>query len=274
MGLRGWVKKTKKKAERDLNKAGKAVENTANKVGGAIDDTANKAFHEAERLAHEAERLGMSVIDDIKNLKGQIEHTANKARSDIEAKAKDAQKTIGEAKALAQDVKHELECIPGAVDKAITDQLPTALKGLLDDIASGALKPALKLAAKLAKEMHRGLGKVREKHPDLIAEIDGLGATIPVKLNVEIKLTYSGFYKRAEEISGVLDRYGNEGLKPRRRDIRGFLAATMATSIDFGGGAAITFGIDAGVKVLLNKISSRLFILLVDTILEEMGVPE
>ena len=50
MGFRHWIKKTAKKA-------GKEIEKTAKDAGKGIDDLVNKA-----------EKSGMSVIDDIKNL--------------------------------------------------------------------------------------------------------------------------------------------------------------------------------------------------------------
>ena len=276
-----WFRKTGKKIKHTADKAGSAIEDTAQDAGRGLSDAAKKV----EQLAKEAERLSMSVIDDLKNLGKQIERTANtakdeinKAKGDIERTANTAKREISQevdkAGRFARQAEDFAKDLPGKADELIAEQLPKALEGLMQDIASEAMKPALKAAAKLTREIHTGLRKTREKHPDMMAEIDGLGVTIPVKLNVEIKLSYSEFYTRGEAVAGVLDRYANEGLKPRRRDIRGFLTATMATSIDFGGGAAITFGIDAGVKVMLNKISGRLFVLLVDTILEEMGVPE
>ena len=280
-----WFRKTGKKAKKGIEKTGSDIERTAKKAGREIEGTAKDAGREvenaakkAEQLAKQAEGLSMSVIDDIKNLGKQIERTANKAKDEIEGTANKAKGEISQevdkAGRFARQAEDFAKDLPGKADELIAEQLPKALEGLMQDIASEAMKPALKAAAKLTREIHTGLRKTREKHPDMMAEIDGLGVTIPVKLNVEIKLSYSEFYTRGEAVAGVLDRYANEGLKPRRRDIRGFLTATMATSIDFGGGAAITFGIDAGVKVMLNKISGRLFVLLVDTILEEMGVPE
>ena len=126
MGFRHWIKKTAKKA-------GKEIEKTANQAIDGIDD-----------LVNEAEKSGMSVIDDIKNLankaKKEVEGAANKAKNEVEDVAK---KSIREVEGVANKAKKE---IPDLAEKAVKDIVTKAA----EDSIKKALESALSVVELLS----------------------------------------------------------------------------------------------------------------------------
>ena len=86
-----------------------------------------------------------------------------------------------------------------------------------------------------------------------------LGFEVELKVNVEITLEYANFWTRAREVAGILDRYGNDGIALRRRDILGFITAVGPDTISFGGGASLSFGLDIGGVAKAKSLSLALF---------------
>ena len=96
---------------------------------------------------------------------------------------------------------------------------------------------------------------------------------IELELNVKLKLSYEAFYDRGLEIAEVFDRYANEGIKFRRRDIIAFLRYAGPTTVAYGGGAKWATVITVGANFAIRSVPGELFIHLADKALKRMGVP-
>ena len=268
MGVRGWFKKQKRKAKRDFEKAGKAIEKGGKKAVNAIEDTGKKATRDVDRIANQsideieraAKQVGgaiekeiMSIIDDVKDLankaKREVEGVANNAKRDIENVANDV--TLGIYRA-GDEVKNAFaKELPALAEKAFDEtkdafekELPALLETCISGLVSEAIKPALKAQAKIARDFADGMDSIAERAPELVDEINQVGFDVELKVNVEINLEYANFWTRAREVAGILDRYGNDGIALRRRDILGFITAVGPDSISFGGGASFSLGLD------------------------------
>ena len=296
-----WVKKKAKEAKRKMRDAANAAKRIADKAARETEKLAKEAKQKADRIARDAikeaekiakkaaeelEKASMSIIDDAKKLankakndiegvvnraKNEIEGVANKVKTEVEGVAKQAKTEIEGA---ADVVKKEVESLPGKTEALVTEKLPALMREAMEALAKEAIKPVLKQAAKDARAWHRAMKKLREERPDLVDAIDALGFVVTLKCNVEIELEYANFYTRAEEIAGILDRFGDDGIKPRRRDIIGFMRATGPTAVDLGIGAELSLGVDIGGSAKLSSIPLELFLELADLALEELGVPE
>ena len=157
---------------------------------------------------------------------------------------------------------------------AIEKELPALLEKCLSGLVSEAIKPALKAQAKIARDFADGMDSIAERAPELVDEINQVGFDVELKVNVEINLEYANFWTRAREVAGILDRYGNDGIALRRRDILGFITAVGPDTISFGGGASFSFGLDIGGVAKAKSLSLALFIELADYVMKEAGVPE
>ena len=254
---------------------GKAVENTAKDAGHtakaaghAIEDTAKSAIGDTERLAQEAEKQGMDVGKEIAGV-------VNKANTEITSLKDRALKEIKDAEKKAQgNVVSTGKTVGAGLEKTVTEQLPKLLATALSDIASEAMKPGLKGAAALARNMGDEMDALAKEDPDLVKAINQCGFKIKIKANVELILTYQNFYTRVREMAAILDRAGNEGIALRRRDLIGFVESMGPTTVAFGGGAEISLGFDLGGSASLTAIPLKLFTRLADRGLKELGVPE
>ena len=256
------------KIKHGLDKAGRKIEDTAKEAGDAIEKTANKAVGETEKLAHDAEGETMSIGDDITGLAKkagrEITSLKDQAISDIRAAEQDAQ---GNVIKVGKKVGGELE-------DTVTRQVPIVLAKALSELASEAMKPGLKGAAKLARQMGDEMDSLAKEDPELIKSINQCGFKLKIKANVELILTYQNFYLRVRSMAAILDRAGNEGIAFRRRDLIGFVESMGPTTVAFGGGAEISLGFDLGGSASLTAIPLKLFTRLADRGLKELGVPE
>ena len=298
MGLRSWVKRKARKAKRAADKAVDAVESTGKQAVQAVerdtkqavtdvDRIANQSIDEIERAAkqagHAIEGEIMGVIDDVRNLanraKNDIEGVANKAKNEIEGAATSARQGVYSA---GDEVKDAFaKELPALAEKAFDEtkdafekELPALLEKCLSDLVSEGIKPALKAQAKIARNFADGMDSVAERAPALVDEINQVGFDVELKVNVEINLEYANFWTRAREVAGILDRYGNDGIALRRRDILGFITAMGPDRINLGGGASMSLGLDIGGVAKAKSISLALFVELADFVMQEMGVPE
>ena len=298
MGLRSWVKRKSRKAKRDFEKAGREIDRTGKQAVNAVerdtkqavtdvDRIANQSIDEIERAAkqagHAIEGEIMGVIDDVRNLanraKNEIEGVANKAKNEIEGAATSARRGVYSAgdevkDAFAKELPSLAEKAFDETKDAFEKELPALLEKCLSDLVSEGIKPALKAQAKIARNFADGMDSVAERAPNLVDEINQVGFDVELKVNVEINLEYANFWTRAREVAGILDRYGNDGIALRRRDILGFITAMGPDSINLGGGASMSLGLDIGGVAKAKSISLALFVELADYVMQEMGVPE
>ena len=263
------------KIKHRAEKAGRAIDKTAKDAGKAVAKTAETAVGETKHAAVDARGKVMGVGDDIQGLINRAGKEINGLKDQALHEIRDAQQqaqrgVVDTGKKVSGDLERGVtEQLPGL----ITKELPAALKAMAEGLASEAMKPALKLAALGCRKWHAEMVAIREDEPDLIGYIEKLGFVIDLKVNAGLKLEYSGFYSRAQEVAGILDRYANSGIKPRRRDIIGFVDATGPTTVDLGLSVTVSLGVDAGVKFELPKIPAKLFTKLGDRALKAAGVP-
>ena len=254
--------------EKTAKDAGQAVEKTAKDAGHAIEDTAKTAIGGTERAAREAGKKGMDVGKEIAGI-------VNKAGNEITSLKDNALREIREAEKKAQgDVIATGRKVGSGLENTVTEQLPKLFALALSGIATEAMKPGLKGAAKLARSMGDEMDALAKEDPELVKAINQVGFRLKVKANVELILVYQQFYGRTRELAAILDRAGNEGIAFRRRDIIGFVEAMGPTTIAFGAGAEVSLGFDLGASVSLTAIPLKLFTRLADRGLKELGVPE
>ena len=272
MSIFGKVKHGFEKAghavEKTAKDTGKAIDSTAKDAGRAIENTAKSAISDTERLAREAEKKSMDVGKEMAGL-------VNKAGKEITGLKDKALREISDAEKQAQgNVIAAGRKVGSGLENTVTKQLPKLLASALSEIASEAMKPGLKGAAKLARDMGNEMDALAKEDPELIKAINQCGFRLKIKANVELILVYQQFYSRTREIAAILDRAGNEGIAFRRRDLIGFVEAMGPTTIAFGAGAEISLGFDLGGTASLTAIPLKLFTRLADRGLKELGVPE
>ena len=256
------------KIKHEAEKAGRAVKHAAEDAGKAIEHTAESAIGDTEHLARGVEKKGMDVGKEIAGV-------VNKAGTEITSLKDRALREISEAEKKAQgNVVATGRKVGSDLEHTVTKQLPKLLASALSEIASEAMKPGLKGAAKLARDMGDEMDALAKEDPDLIKAINACGFKLKIKANVELILTYQNFYTRVREMAAILDRAGNEGIAFRRRDLIGFIESMGPTTVAFGGGAEISLGFDLGGSASLTAIPLKLFTRLADRGLKELGVPE
>ena len=253
--------------EETAKDTGKTIEKTAQDAGKGIEDTTKSAIGQTEKLAHKAQDEGMDIGNQITDL-------ANKTKRDINALSTKAINDIKSAENTATgNVRTVGKEVSGSLEKTVTKELPKILATALSELASEAMKPGLKGAAKLAHQMGDEMDSLAKEDPELIKAINQCGFKLKIKANVELILTYTSFYTRVREMAAILDRAGNEGIAFRRRDLIGFVESMGPTTVAFGGGAEISLGFDLGGSASLTAIPLKLFTRLADRGLKELGVP-
>ena len=261
--MSSFFDKIKHKAE----KAAHAVEKTAQDAGKGIEDTAKLAIGKTEKLAHKAQDEGMDIGNEIKGLadktKNEINSLKNSALGEIRAAERNAQSTV---------INVGME-VGASLEEAVTEQLPKIFATVLSDLSSEAIKPGLKGAAAMARNMGDEMDKLAKESPELVKAINTCGFKIKIKANVELILVYQNFYSRVREITAILDRAGNDGIAFRRRDLIGFVESLGPTNISLGAGAEVSLGFDLGASASLTAIPLKLFTRLADKGLKELGVP-
>ena len=266
------------KVKHRLEKAGHAIEETAKDTGKVIEKTATGAGSEIKKTTKgaisETEKLAQKAQDEGMDIGNQITDLANKTKKDLNALSTKAINDIKSAENTATgNVRTVGKEVSGGLEKTVTKELPKILATALSQLASEAMKPGLKGAAKLARQMGDEMDSLAKEDPELVKAINQCGFKLKIKANVELILTYTSFYTRVREMAAILDRAGNEGIAFRRRDLIGFVESMGPTTVAFGGGAEISLGFDLGGSASLTAIPLKLFTRLADRGLKELGVP-
>ena len=266
------------KVKHRLEKAGHAIEETAKDTGKIIEKTATGAGSEIKKTTKGAisktEVLAQKAQDEGMDIGNQITDLANKTKKDINSLSTKAINDIKSAENTATgNVRTVGKEVSGGLEKTVTKELPKILATALSQLASEAMKPGLKGAAKLARQMGDEMDSLAKEDPELVKAINQCGFKLKIKANVELILTYTSFYTRVREMAAILDRAGNEGIAFRRRDLIGFVESMGPTTVAFGGGAEISLGFDLGGSASLTAIPLKLFTRLADRGLKELGVP-
>ena len=216
--------------------------------------------------------LGDEIRGGLRKAGSEIEGGIKKAGREVEGGVKSVGREVeGGVRKVGREVE---DGIVKKLPELVTETLPDVLGKALQALASEAVKPILKAAAREVREFRTDMEALAESDPELVDAINALGFSVTLKLNAEIVLSYSGFYARAQEVAGILDRYGNDGIAVRRRDIIGFIDAIGPTAVDLGVGAELSLGVDAGAKFSMDAIPLKLFTRLGDRALKRLGVPE
>ena len=277
----------------DWDKLGKQTKNEFSKIERALRDVGEDVKRELRKLGADCRNgvraMGREMEDGLKKsaneMKGGLQQAGGEIRNGVLVAGEEAKKGIysaGEVNDYIARTKRPFEEeLPALTEKvfketadAFEKELPVILEKVLSDLVSEGIKPALKAQAKVARGFANGMDHVAEKSPALVDEINKVGFDVELKVNIQLNLEYQNFWTRAREVAGILDRYGNDGIVLRRRDIRGFITALGPDTISFGGGASFSLGLDIGGVAKAKSISLALFIELADYIMEEMGVPE
>ena len=136
-------------------------------------------------------------------------------------------------------------------EDGLTEKLPElakdAVEGVVDELRNAPVEAGLKKAAGLCRSFHDEMAGFEEREPKLVDAINDTGFSFGLQAVVSLGLSYSQFYQRSLEVAGVLDRYANEGLELRRRDIIGLVRACGPTRVSLGAGAELSIGVQLGV---------------------------
>ena len=252
----------------DLRRPATPSEDTAKDAGKAIEGTANKAVDEIERIAKEAEKFGMSAFDDIKNLANRAKKRNRGRREFGEARDRECSQSGEEGgRGLRQpgegrDRAHRERCCrqgrerregnradvreahPRARHRAASR---TRSRGIMVDLSKDLGKPGFAAVAKAAHGMNKGLTNFSKSNPSLTDELDAQALECSFKIGVVlVGLSINRMYTRGAQVAGMFDRLANEGLNPRRRDIRAVLDAVLPSSAGVGIGAEFSWGITFG----------------------------
>ena len=235
------------------SKVGNEIKKPFEKAGDKVDDRFQDIFDDIkskiESAAREVEggikQAGREIEEGANHAKNEIESTANKAKNEIES----------EINKIPQKIEDEFEDFISALARAVTKEGLKKIKAIVDQ----------------ADKKIVGLGI---SHPGLTDEINNLGFTMEIG---PVTLSYSDFYGRASNISGVLDTYINSPPALRRGPIIKMIQALGPTWVNLGASiqvvALVVGSKELGVGGSLNRIGSGLFEELADAILKELGVP-
>ena len=219
--------------------------------------------------------MSFNPIGDIKKALGGAKHEIEKGIHSVEGKVKEAEHAIeGKVKAAEHSLEAKAKEAEHKVEEAVTEKLPEALKALESSLTKELSKGVFKEASHAVHQWHSAMERFRRERGELVADIDQVGFQIVLKLNVELTLLFSQFFTRANDVSAVFDRYANEGIELRRRDIIAMVQAVGPTSVALGVEAEIALGVDAGFGAYVTDVPLHLFLQLADIALEHAGVPE
>ena len=230
-----------------VKEAEKAAKRAVNKIVNPAVDAAKRAVN----------RLGDQVKSGVRNVGREAEAGIKKSGREIE---KTFEKKIP-------------ELVTKKLPDALANELPKALKQIAVDLAKDLGKPGFKSCAKLARQTNIAFVKFNKRRPGLTAALDEQSLDIELKAAVAVGISISGMFTRGATIAGILDRYANQGMKARRRDIVGFVRVIAPTSASLGAEAELSIGITIGASGKIT-LTGNLIAELLDMILEEGGVPQ
>ena len=220
-----------------------------------------------DRLGKKAKKgaTQLDFTDDIAKAFSEIERVGSKV-GELDGVVDEIQKARRWAGGRINEIDKTLENLPDAIE--------TTARRVVLNLAEHAVEEGLKVAADTARKAHKGMARFRDQRPDLVDAIDQLGFEVEIKAVVSFTLEYDGFYERAEETAGILDRFGHDGFEFTRSNVRGFITAMGPSSISFGGELEFSLGATAGGAIRLKAIPLTLAVELIDLALDELGVPE
>ena len=239
--------------EKSWKNLGKEIEKPFKKAGDKVDDRFQDIFDD---IKNKVESAGREVESGIKKAGREIEDGANHAKNEIESTANKAKNEIeSEINKIPKVIEHEFEEFVSALARAVTKEGLKKIKAIVDQSDKKIV----------------GLGI---SHPNLTDEINNLGFTMEIG---PVTLSYSDFYGRASNISGVLDTYINSPPALRREPIISMIQALGPTTVNLGASvqvvALVVGSKELGIGGSLDSIGLGLFVELADAILKELGVP-
>ena len=117
--------------------------------------------------------------------------------------------------------------------------------------------------------------QLEEEDKELVDELDKLGFTLHLAC---LSMPYTGIYRRTESLLGMADKYLQQPPEFRRKPIIEMITDFAPDSVNFGASINATIVVagskEVGVGADLNSISTKLFTVLGDRLLKEVGVPE
>ena len=239
-------------------------------MGWDLIKDAKKWFKKIENLGKGAEKKIKDGLDQIGNeAKNKAKWIDKKGKNTVATIENTGKATIGKVENAGKEIEKTFE---KRIPELVTKEIPKALEKIVVDLSKELGKPGLKAAAKLARQTHQALVKFDKKRPGFTTALDSQVFTLQIKAVVTIGIRVSGMYTRGSEIAGVLDRYANEGLKPRRRDICGLVRVILPSSVSAGVEAELSLGFVAGASGTI-MLTGELIVELLDLILDEAGVP-
>lgn len=240
-----------------------------------------KAVRKLRDAVDDGKKQLQKVVDSgVHSIKGAadsgkraVEDVAEKGKHEIEGAASGAKREIqGEL----EKAKHELQGLRNEAEKSV-EQLPEAaekaVEEALEKIAASLSEQVLSKARDEVKAWRRQMSELAEEDPDLVDAINQLGFTVGLSI---VKLQYSGFYTRSQQVADVLDTLASKPPQVRRGPIIEAIEALGPTTINLGLSAEFALGVgtDAlGGSFEFDSIPLKLFTRLGDRQLERLGVP-
>lgn len=217
--------------------------------------------------------LGNEIKDGVRKVGRDVEGGVRKAAKEVEEEGKRGIRQVeGEARKSLEAAGKTIEAEAKQVLVTIEDEVKKAAQAAVDELAKAVTKEGLKTIRKVVKSTKRMLDSERGlEYSDTLDEIG-----VDVQLG-PVTLAYANFYTRADLLTDSLDVWINKPPTFRRKPLLNLVEALAPDSVDFGVDFELALGVGsdaAGVGISLSSIPTKLFILIGDDILKELGVPE
>ena len=221
-------------------------------------------------------RLGDQIKDGLRSLGREIESGLRRAGNEVEGKLKSAGNEIESGfKKAGNEVEAGLRQAGKEIEDDLTKKLPDLaeeiIEDVIDELAKAVTKEGLTVMRSVVKESKTKLDQWRTT--EYSEEIDKIGVDIQLG---PVTLAYANFYNRADLLSDSLNTWINEPPTLRRKPIMDLIEALAPDSVNMGVDFefALVIGSDSlGVGISLSSIPTKIFMLIGDDILKELGVP-
>ena len=204
---------------------------------------------------------------------GKVKDVANQGVKQVENVAKQGVKQVeGAAKQGVKEVESAAKKGLGELAGEIESLVAQALLAL----ASEATKPALVLAAKMARTTARVINPVLKKHPADAKTLNGVPFVLPITLGVvSLGLYWNGVFggERLNKVANNLDAYAKRGIGTKRHEIIQFVKDLGPDTVDLGVGVQVSLGIQVGITPSVWSLPTKYFLILADEAMKEAGVP-
>ena len=232
-----------------------AVDDGKKQLRGVVDS----GVHSVEGAANSGKR---AVEDVAAKGKHEVEGAVNGAKREIQGELEQARH---ELQGIRNEVEKSVEQLPQAAEKAVEEAL--------QKIAAALSGQVLKKARDEVKAWRAHMSELAEQDPDLVDAINQLGFTVGLSI---VKLQYSGFYTRSEQVAEVLDTLASKPPAVRRGPIIEAIEGLGPSTVNLGLSAEFALGIgtDAlGASFEFDSIPLKLFNRLGDRQLARLGLP-